>query len=674
MAAATVRIRGNATEAIAALEKLGITADATGKETEDKLGGAATKVGAMFARLGAQVERFGFEAGAALTEVGDHMAEAEAKGSGMSGKLAGIGKAALLGLTGATLVIGKLGIDAAIAAQKVDAQLKVAVDNTGASFEKLEPQIEATDGRMRQFGFTNEQTNSALTTLTRGLGSVSKAQGLMGVAADLARSKNIDLSDAATLVMKASEGQTRALKQLGLDLPVYAGGAQATYMANLSLEKAQRNLNFLLQKTPDAVNPASKAHISYEKALLTVQDAEIKLHRTQNSGKAIIEALTSRVHGAAKAYGDTFSGQVAIAKAQLDNLEETIGKKLLPILTGLMKGTEDVVNWFGKHKTAAIALAAVIGGSLAVVIGVTAINALTRFKASMIQAVQSIGFMRDSTVAMAATEEETAAVSEATGGGFGPIGIAIGAVALALVAFSGHWKQIWKGIENAGKMAWDFIDSALHNKVIQGILEVVAPITILFFHWKQVWEGIQTATSFAWNSVIKPVWSALQTAMQVTLINPLNAVKSAFSTVFGAVANIVATVWSKIEPILGKIGGALGKIGGFIKGAGHVAGNILSFGGVLADGGPARSGTPYLVGEAGPELFIPDSSGVVISHSQTAAMMHGGSGGSVAAFGGGNTALDRSSRIQDMIAAGSAVLRGAQFQLVGSGGGTLRAV
>lgn len=44
-----------------------------------------------------------------------------------------------------------------------------------------------------------------------------------------------------------------------------------------------------------------------------------------------------------------------------------------------------------------------------------------------------------------------------------------------------------------------------------------------------------------------------------------------------------------------------GPIGGFL-------------GGFLADGGPAKAGKPYIVGEKGPELFVPNSSGNVVSN------------------------------------------------------------
>jgi|GEM_PF-3124124 len=45
------------------------------------------------------------------------------------------------------------------------------------------------------------------------------------------------------------------------------------------------------------------------------------------------------------------------------------------------------------------------------------------------------------------------------------------------------------------------------------------------------------------------------------------------------------------------------------------------FGGARASGGPVLSGVPYLVGEKGPELVVPNASGTVIPAAQTAALM-----------------------------------------------------
>ena len=42
-----------------------------------------------------------------------------------------------------------------------------------------------------------------------------------------------------------------------------------------------------------------------------------------------------------------------------------------------------------------------------------------------------------------------------------------------------------------------------------------------------------------------------------------------------------------------------------------------------AVGGPVDGNTPYIVGERGPELFVPRASGTVMTASQTSAMMKG---------------------------------------------------
>ena len=66
------------------------------------------------------------------------------------------------------------------------------------------------------------------------------------------------------------------------------------------------------------------------------------------------------------------------------------------------------------------------------------------------------------------------------------------------------------------------------------------------------------------------------------------------------------------------LGGAqAGKgIGGFL---------LKAIGGARANGGSVMAGTPYLVGEVGPELFVPNSKGSVMSNRD---MMSGMSSGS----------------------------------------------
>jgi phage-related protein len=81
--------------------------------------------------------------------------------------------------------------------------------------------------------------------------------------------------------------------------------------------------------------------------------------------------------------------------------------------------------------------------------------------------------------------------------------------------------------------------------------------------------------------------------------NLVDVVNSAFN----AIRNIVNFI--KNNPVTQAIGGAIDNV----------------FGGGRATGGPVSSGTSYVVGERGPELFVPNTSGTIIPNG-------GGGGGS----------------------------------------------
>jgi hypothetical protein len=65
-------------------------------------------------------------------------------------------------------------------------------------------------------------------------------------------------------------------------------------------------------------------------------------------------------------------------------------------------------------------------------------------------------------------------------------------------------------------------------------------------------------------------------------------------------------------------GDPLATAGGALTGTGALATPIpgLAIGGARANGGPVRGGTPYIVGERGPELFVPGRSGTIVPNNQ----------------------------------------------------------
>jgi len=84
-----------------------------------------------------------------------------------------------------------------------------------------------------------------------------------------------------------------------------------------------------------------------------------------------------------------------------------------------------------------------------------------------------------------------------------------------------------------------------------------------------------------------------------------------------------------LKGALGDVASQLIKLGLQILASYATGGNPLGnlFGGPRALGGPVRAGSAYLVGEEGPEIFMPSGSGRIISNDNSRRMMGRGAGG-----------------------------------------------
>ncbi len=77
----------------------------------------------------------------------------------------------------------------------------------------------------------------------------------------------------------------------------------------------------------------------------------------------------------------------------------------------------------------------------------------------------------------------------------------------------------------------------------------------------------------------------------------------------------------------------------------------------LAKGGPAKAGQPYIIGEEGPEIFVPKQSGVVLPNSALQGMNAGGSG----VMGGGATNVNYNIQAVDAPSFQALVARDPEF-------------
>ena len=613
---------------------------------------AATSV---FVELRANISEFQAKMGEARSEVQKMGKTSESNFS----KLSTVGKAALTGIAGLAIGVGAGAIEMADQFEVSHARLGAALSAAGSSFKDIQGPLSATESAMEKFGYTNATVEDSVSRLVTAQGAHINIQKEETLAANIAAARHIDLASATDMVNKAYAGNSRALKAMGIDLPIAAGGALKVKQAQDAVQKATDAANAILAKTPDAVNPASKAHAAYETALANVKTAQQKLNDAQNAGTQIVDALTQRFGGQAATAADTFGGKLKAAKAQGEDLLKNIGMRLIPVLERMMTVTMGVVTWLEKHKAVAIALGAVIGGAV--------LAAITAYVAEMAIAVAETLTMVVTAVipAISFFFAMAVAVIAATW----PILLIIAAIALLVVGvieLIKHWStvaaffaEVWDEIKHVVmvavdavvgflKRAWDDVWGAIKaawDKITQFFRDFwplllvimtggVALIPLLLIkYWNQIWADLQTA----WQVILNFFRNLGNTI--ITLLGDLTRIGAKIigdiGRGIGDLAGWASGIFSKLGGyILSGIGdlGSIGKsiinsiIGGIDDGINAINNNIPSVFGVrifptlpdipkLAKGGRLAAGQTALVGEQGPELITPGSSSTVIPNS-----------------------------------------------------------
>jgi hypothetical protein len=116
----------------------------------------------------------------------------------------------------------KIGVDsvkAAIADEKSQALLANSLRNTvGANNEVIASIEKYIDQTARALGITDDELRPAFGKLASITGSVAQAQGLLGIAMDVSAGASVDMAAATNAVVKATQGNFKALKNLGVPI------------------------------------------------------------------------------------------------------------------------------------------------------------------------------------------------------------------------------------------------------------------------------------------------------------------------------------------------------------------------------------------------------------------------------------------------------------------------
>ena len=182
----------------------------------------------------------------------------------------------------AAIAIGIEGVKAAVADEKAQTQLAIALENaTGAT----QAQIKATEDSILQMslasGVADDDLRPALGRLVRSTQDTEKAQELLALAMDISASTGKPLETVANGLAKAYDGNTAALGKLEI-------GLSTAELKSMTFEQAQGRLSTLFG-------------------------------------------------GAAAANAETYAGKIARVQVAFDEAKETVGTALLPILDKLLQ-------------------------------------------------------------------------------------------------------------------------------------------------------------------------------------------------------------------------------------------------------------------------------------------------------------------------------------------------
>ena len=215
---------------------------------------------------------------------------------GKVGKMVGAAFVAAAAAAGAYAIkIGVEGVKAAIADEKAQTQLALALENaTGAT----KAQIAATEQSILQMslatGVADDDLRPALGRLVRSTGDITQAQDLLSTALDVATATGKPLETVANALGKAYDGNTASLGKLGI-------GLSAAELKTMNFTQVQSKLSDLFG-------------------------------------------------GAAARNADTYAGRIARMQVAFDEAKETIGFALLPILEKMIRFINDnalpIINAF----------------------------------------------------------------------------------------------------------------------------------------------------------------------------------------------------------------------------------------------------------------------------------------------------------------------------------------
>jgi hypothetical protein len=272
----------------------------------------------------------------------------------------------------AAIAIGIEGVKAAIADEKAQTQLALALENaTGATTA----QIAATEQSILQMslatGVADDELRPALGRLVRSTGDITKAQDLLSTALDISAATGKPVEAVANSLAKAYDGNTAALGKLGV-------GLSAAELKTMSFEQVQGRLSELFGGAAAAnadtyAGKIARVQVAFDEAKETLGTALLPildkfLQFINENALPAIEAFTSAFSlTESKGFGKTISDVASTIKKTVQPIFEGIKSVFDSVKTAVMNSKDEFSAFWDVVKFIAPLIGKAIGGALKVV-------------------------------------------------------------------------------------------------------------------------------------------------------------------------------------------------------------------------------------------------------------------------------------------------------------------
>lgn len=476
-------------------------------------------------------------------------------------------------------------IGAATASFKLASDYQESINKVDVAFKDNAAQVKAwSNNTLTQFGLAKGTVLDMAATYgdmatSMGLSTEQAAAmstSMVGLAGDLASFKNIGIEQANTALAGIFTGETESLKQLGIVMT----------QANLDEYALAQGIR---KKTKD-MSQAEQVQLRYNYVMEKTKNAQGDFART----------------------GDGAANQMRIFGESLKELGITMGENLLPVITPIITGINNLIKHFGTMSPATQKMVILLAGIAAAVGPVLmAIGAMASGLGTVIKMAGTVG-------------KGIGILSKGFALLTGPVGIAIaviaGLITIGYLVYK-NWDSlgpklaaVWQGIKDKAAQIWNNLKQFLVNWWPALLIALTGPVGAVAVLIIKNWDKIKTATTEKFAAIKYAVtngWNGIKSTTMAIWAE----LKGFIADTIGAIGRTINGLFDKLEQIKLKAKGAVQGVSWNFTGTGTTAS--------WASGTPFHPGGLAWVGEKGPELIDLPRGTRVYSHEKSLAMISG---------------------------------------------------